>query len=120
MDNAEFDEFVLANMPYFIAVNYQRLLETQNPQERVKLILHIYNLVIRTLTISLVSQYLIQDREDLNEPSLNDLLLHTFPTTFLTLDIWQKIFFTLLRVYKSKSNRLFMPELHDFYWDTSK
>ncbi|MBV9020184.1 MAG: hypothetical protein JO125_09510 [Chloroflexi bacterium] len=40
MEEASFNEFILANMPYFIAVNYQRLLDTQSPQKQVKLILH--------------------------------------------------------------------------------
>jgi hypothetical protein len=55
MTRAEFDEFVLTCMPTFIAINYQRLLEAQDPQEQVALILHIYNLGLRALTINLVS-----------------------------------------------------------------
>src|SRR5947207_13990388 len=89
MEDTDFHAFILANMPYFIAVNYQRVLEAQQAQERVNLIVHIYDLLLRTVTIILVSQYLSQDRSRVNDPFLNDLLLHKFPTDSLTLDIWQ-------------------------------
>ncbi len=119
MDGAGFDEFVLANMPSFIAVNYQRLLETQQPQERINLIVHIYDLLLRIVTIILVSQYLSQERSRVNDPFLNDLLLHKFSTYDLTLDTWQKIFFTAFNVYQGKAKLFFMPELYEFYWDSS-
>ena len=58
MDKNEFDEFVLTHMPTFIALNYQRLLQTYNPQEQVALILHIYNLGLHALAINLVANML--------------------------------------------------------------
>jgi hypothetical protein len=119
MDGAGFDEFVLANMPSFIAVNYQRLLEAQQPQERTNLIVHIYDLLLRIVTIILVSQYLSQERSRVNDPFLNDLLLHKFSTYDLTLDTWQKIFFTTFNVYQGKAKLFFIPELYEFYWDSS-
>src|SRR5436305_295145 len=119
MDGAEFDEFVLANMPSYIAINYQRVLKAQQPRERVNLIVHIYDLLLRTVTITLVSQYLDQDRSRVNDPDLNDLLLNQFSNYDLTLGTWQKIFFTAFNVYRGKANLFFMPELYDFYWDSS-
>jgi hypothetical protein len=116
MEEADFNAFILANMPYFIAVNYQRLLEAQSPQEQVKLTLHIYNLGLRALTISLVSQYLIRDRENVDDPYLNELLWEKFD--HLTTGAWEEIFFTALKAYEGKQDLFFMPELHDFYWDT--
>jgi hypothetical protein len=50
MDGATFDKFILANMPHFIAMHYQRLLKTQQPQEQVELIVQIYNLVLRCIS----------------------------------------------------------------------
>lgn len=122
MDRTEFDEFVLASMPYFIAINYQRLLETRNPQQLVALILHIYNLGLRALTINLMSQYIFRDRAHVTDPYLSDpyldkLLEQKFPR--LTLDAWEELLFTTLKVYEDNQNFLFMPELYDFYWDTS-
>ena len=117
MSDSVFDEFILVNMPHFIAVNYQRLLEAQAPRKRVELALHIYNLGLRALTIGVVSQYLIRDRERVADPYLNELLLQKFP--HLTLDAWQQLLFTSLKAYEGKRDLFFMPELYDFYWDTS-
>src|SRR5436305_303915 len=114
---SDFNEFILTTMPSFIAVNYQHLLETQNPQEQVKLILHIYNLGLRALTISLVSQYITRDSENMNDALLNDLLQQKF--RHLTPDGWKEIFFTALKVYEDHRDLFFIPELYDFYWDTS-
>src|SRR2546421_1798005 len=117
MEQADFNEFIVANMPYFIAVNYQRLLEAQSPQEQVKLILHIYNLGLRALTINLVSQYLIRDREKVDDVYLSELLREKFD--HLTTGAWAEIFFTALKAYEGKQDLFFMPELHNFYWDTT-
>src|SRR6266516_2607903 len=118
MEEADIPAFILANMPYFIAVNYQRLLEAQHPQEQVKLILHIYNLGLRALTSNLVNQYLIRDREKVNDPYLNELLWEKFD--HLTTDAWEEILFTVLRAYESRQDLFFMLELHEFYWDTTR
>src|SRR4029077_4124052 len=113
----DLNAFIQDNMPYFIAVNYQRLLEAQHPQEQVELILHIYNLGLRALTSNLVNQYLIRDREKVNDSYLNDLLWDRFG--HLTPDAWENMFFTVLRAYEGRKNLFFMRELHDFYWDTT-
>ncbi|GHO84901.1 NACHT domain-containing protein [Dictyobacter formicarum] len=117
MEKADFEEFILAHMPSFIAVNYQRLLETQEPQEQVTLQLHIYNLGLHILTINLVSQYLFRDRDLVRDAYLDKLLEQKF--SHLTSDTWEKIFFATLRAYKDNRDLIFMPELYDFYWDTS-
>ncbi len=116
---SDFNEFILAAMPTFIAINYQRLLETQKPQEQVELILHIYNLGLRALTINLVSQYLFRDRalERVSDPYLDKLLEEKFP--HLTSDAWEEMLFKTLRAYEGHRDLFFMPELDHFYWDTS-
>jgi hypothetical protein len=122
MEEAGFDTSMLAKMPYFIAVNYQRLLEAQEPRERVNRIVYLYDLLLRTVTIILVSQYFIhlsQDRVRVNNPYLNELLLEKFPAHSLTLDTWQKIFVEAFNAYQGKPSMFFMPELYGFYWDAS-
>jgi hypothetical protein len=113
----EFDRFVLDNLPHFVAVNYQRLEDLWTPQERLSQILHIYNLGLRALTIGIVSQYLIRDRDRVCDSYLNDLLLQKFPK--LTLDAWQNLLFAALLAYEGKEDLFFMRELYQFYWDTS-
>ncbi|NJN95075.1 MAG: hypothetical protein HC875_13715 [Anaerolineales bacterium] len=117
LSDTELDDFVLSQMPHFIAVNYQRLLTAQTPQEQVELALHTYNLGLRALTLGLVSQYLIRDDDRVSDPYLNELLLQKFPR--LTLDAWQQLLFAALRAYAGKRALFFMPELYDFYWDDS-
>jgi hypothetical protein len=117
MDGVEFDAFILANMPHFIAIHYQRLLKTQQPQEQMELIVQIYNLVLRTLTIILVSQYLIRDRERVSDPDLDRLLLQNFRR--FTPETWEKIVFTSLMAYEGKQDLFFISELYNFYWEIS-
>src|ERR1051326_7125229 len=113
----ELDKLVIDQMPTFIAINYQRLLEEQDPREQVALILHIYNLRLRALTINLVSQYLSRDRGHVNSSFLEDLLEQRFP--HLTPDAWEEMLFTTLNAYEGYRHLFFISELYDFYWDTS-
>ena len=75
MDKIEPDEYLLTNMPHFIAIKYHQLLNAQGPQEQVRLIVQIYDLMLRTLTVSLISQYISQfippERVNIFEPSLH-------------------------------------------------
>jgi hypothetical protein len=97
MSKAEFDDFILSNMPTFIAINYQRLLKAQDPQEQVAQILHIYNLCLRVLTITMISQYLFHDRDHIADSYLDSLLEEKLP--HLTPDSWEGMLFTSLRAY---------------------
>jgi hypothetical protein len=117
MDRVQLDRLILNGMPSFIAKKYNTLLETTSVRDRVQLITHIYDLWLRMLTITLVSQYLIHDRETVSDTDLNTLLKTDFEG--LTIDGWQDVFFTTLDIYKGKRNLFFMPELYDFYWETS-
>lgn len=110
-------EYFVSKMPHFIAINYQRLQDEQSPQKQIEIGLHIYNLGLRILTLVLVSQYLIQDRDKVSDSYLNQLLQQKFP--HLTLDAWQQLFFSTLKAYEGKRDLLFIPELYDFYWDIS-
>ena len=118
MDKIALDDLILQHFPHFIAENYYKLLNAKvSSEERVRLALHIYQLGLRSLAIGLVSQYLIRDRWDITDTYLLNLLSEKFSN--LTLDLWQRLLFLTLRVYEGNKERFFIPELYDFYWDTS-
>src|SRR5712691_6736685 len=98
MDKAELDEYLLANMPHFIAAKYQQLLNAQEPQEKVRLIVQIYDLMLRILTVSLINQYIGQfippERVNIYEPSLHRKLKEFFDASVI--DKWEEIFFFAL------------------------
>lgn len=114
MNGTDFDEFVRANIPYFIAKNYHQLVQEQQPQKQVDLIVHIYNLILRVLTINLVNQYLSQPGE-VNDTDLNEILYLDFLHQ-LTTKVWKETFFAVLRAYENKKERFFIPELYELYW----
>lgn len=101
-----------------MAKNYQRVLDVANPQEKVQRLKHLYSLIVRTLTITLVSQYLIIDKEKIQDSALNDLLLAKFPQ--LTSEAWLNLFFASVKVYGNRRVSLFMLELYELYWNTSQ
>jgi hypothetical protein len=116
MDEEELQAFVLSAMPDYISINFQRVLRAEGSEERVKTMVHVYWLILHTLATILISQYLIRDRETIQNQQLNGLLLNTFPRE-MTLDAWQNLLFLSLQVYEGNRNLLFMPELYDLYWD---
>jgi hypothetical protein len=111
----ELDELVLNEYPYPIAFNYKRLLEEKDWEKRTRTCVHVFECSLRTVTLCLVSQYLVC--KEVNDSELNGLLHRNISRA--TLGIWNEIFFTTLRVYKDKRDLLFMPELYDIYWDVS-
>ncbi len=113
----EFDQLVLRALPHFITIQYQRLLEAETATLKVHNALRVYELTLRTLAISVISQYLIRDADRLNAPILNRLLLTKLPN--VTLDVWQQIFFVTLMAYEGNRDLFFMPELYDFFWDNT-
>ena len=117
MDDAELDRLILNSLPTFIARNYKTLLEATSARDRVALIARVYDLWLRMLTITLVSQYLVHDKDTISNPELNALLKENFQG--LTIDGWQAIFFKTLNVYKGNRDRFFIPELYDFYWNAA-
>ena len=98
-------------MPNFIAINYRAIDGIDNGKARLKKILFVFDLTLRTLAIELICQYLILDKKSFSDPNLNKLILQKYQT--LTLDSWIKIFFTLLDTYSKEKRQIFMPELYD-------
>ncbi len=117
MTETDFDALVTTKLPHFVAVNYQQMLQAADPRERLQRALRTYDLGLRALTIGLVSQYLIRDQTRVSDPYVNDLLLDKFQ--YLTLKTWQELLFAALSAYEGQRELFFMPELYDFYWDTS-
>jgi hypothetical protein len=113
----EFDRFVLRAMPHFIAVQYQKLLGAETPEQKIRHALRVYELGLRALAIGAISQYLICDADRFSDLGLNQLFLTKLPNA--TLDTWQQIFFSTLKAYEGKRSLFFIPELYDFFWDSS-
>jgi hypothetical protein len=116
MSEQDNDRFILEQMPSFIAINYQRLLSVSSPQDQVALALKIYDLGLRSITLNLITQYLIRD-EHVFEVVLNQILQEKLST--LTIDACRDVFFATLRAYEGHRDLLFIKELYDFYWDSS-
>jgi len=111
------DDVLLSTMPHFIAVNYDLALHAHSPEEQIRQAAYTYDLLLRMLSILMVSQYLSFRPEEISDPYLNELLLQKFP--HLTLDTWQQLFFTTLKAYDGKQDLLFVPQLYNLYWDSS-
>ena len=117
MEGNDLNACILTNTPTFVAVNYQRLLEMQEPQEQVTQILYMYNLTVRAMTIGLVTKYLCGNRDQVKNPDLDKLLEQKLPN--LVPGDLEEILFATLRAYKDHRDLLFFTPLYDFYWDIS-
>lgn len=113
----DLDRLIIEEFPQPIAVNYQRLLAMNDWQKKTEHCLRVFEFVLRTMALSVISQYLIRDAETVNDQYLNGLLLEKLPGK-TSLGTWQQLFFATLRAYAGKKSLFFMPELYDFYWDT--
>ncbi|MCA9942897.1 MAG: NACHT domain-containing protein [Anaerolineales bacterium] len=114
----EFDQLVLTEFPYPIAISYQKLLEAKTWRAKIDEGLKIFEFTLRTLTLILINQYLNEDINKINDESFNRLLLSQLPEA--TLGSWVELFFRSLKTYEDKQNLFFMPELYEIMWDTSQ
>lgn len=111
----QLDYQVLHEFPYPLAINYRRILDAGSLQEKALLCLGCFDLSLRAITIQLLIQYLRQDREEIEAPELDHLLLSHFPHARVS--TWKTVFFQLLRAYQGQKKRLYAPELYELYWD---
>lgn len=111
------DKFVMESMPYFIAEQYKKVMEEDDVDKKIEAALRVYEIGLRTLSLTLVSQYLTRDYDKLSDPALNQMLETKLP--FTTLKVWKELFFLGLRAYGGHRDLLFVKELYDFYWDRS-
>ena len=77
--------------------------------------LRTYDLGLRALTIGWSASMYARPGD--HRRLVNDLLLNQF--RHLTLYAWQELLFATLSAYEGQRELLFMPELYDFYWDTT-
>ncbi len=116
--NEELNNTVLNKFPYPIAVNYKRLITADTWKERVDFGIKLFEFGLRLLSVTLLSKYLITDVDRVKDKALDNYLLKTLQRN-ISLGTWNEILFRILQVYERKRNLFFMPELYDFYWDTS-
>lgn len=64
------DELVLSEYPYPIAANYRRMLKTGNWEQRTCECITVFEYALRAITLGALSQYLIQDPDEVNDPEL--------------------------------------------------
>ena len=109
------DNFVFESMPTFISNQYQKIVNSTDSQKKIRGIVQLYDQIIRTLAIVLISQYLKYNFDQFKSEEINKLLLSDLHSP--TRHFWTKIFFRTLVVYEKNRDLFFMPELYDFYWN---
>lgn len=117
MEYDDFDKFILSKMPSFIAQGYKKILLSQTAKDKTQAALYVFDLSIRSLAIGVVSQYLVRDRDKINDSYLDQMLSDKLPGG--TLKTWLDLFLLTLKVYVGNKDLFFVTELYDFYWDTS-
>jgi hypothetical protein len=118
LTESELDGLVVAEYPYPIAANYRRLLETSDWEARTRRCLEVFKFGIRTITLGILSQYLLRDLHQVRDAELDGRLCKHLKQA--SLGQWVDFFFLTLRAYRGKRELLFIPELYDLYWDSSQ
>ena len=110
-----FDQRVLEQYPYFLSVAYARLLHAESWQERAERLVHLYELGIRLLVLAIIGQYLLRDRERIEDERLNRALDEAFfrQTTF---GQWHEILLKAMDAYRYARDAFFIPDIYDFFW----
>ncbi|MBN8655652.1 MAG: hypothetical protein J0M11_07945 [Anaerolineae bacterium] len=106
---------IINDFPYFISVNYERLLNESNWREKTRQCIHIFDFSIRAISLIILGQYLIEDRENLSNPIYNKLLKDKLPKA--TLGTWVNICFRGIQTYAESNHGFFLKELTDLYLD---
>jgi len=116
--NTLLEDKITHKMPTFLSKNFDVLLNEKKPESRLKQLLHLYNLELRLITITFISQYLIIDKDLFSDNYLNDILFNDFP--HITMSDWRRLLFTAFKAYKGRKKLLYIPELYDTYWGTKR
>jgi hypothetical protein len=112
------DQLILTEYPYPIAVSYRKLLDTKGGEESHRRCIEVFEYGLRTVTLGLLSQYLGPHASRVRYAALDTHLYQKLKEA--SLGDWVDFLFDGLRAYGGKRELLFMPELYDFYWNTSK
>src|SRR4051812_2403759 len=111
------DQLVLSSYPYPIAIAYRKALEAPDWEKKIEWALKTFEYGLRTLTLSILSQYLNRDQDQVDDPELNALLYENL-SRGATLGTWKRIFFTCIEAYGNRRDLFFMTELYDLYWNS--
>lgn len=120
--HSDLDSIVLNEFPHFLATRFKLMLDTTSFQLKVSHALSFFEVGLRTFTLGILSQYLYRDLALINDPVVNNtaLTLMQGGKKKPALGDWNRLFFSLLTAYESHRERFFMPQLYDFYWNTTK
>lgn len=117
LSDDQVDQLVLTEYPYPIAVNYRRLLESQSWEACTRKCIEVFEYGLRTITLGVLSQYLIRDVDKLSDTQLDKMLHKNLPEA--SLGRWNEFFWQMLRAYGGRRELFFMPKLYDLHWDIS-
>jgi hypothetical protein len=118
LTDQELDALVLAEYPYPIAANYQHLLETSDWEARAHRCVEAFEFGLRVITLGVLGQYLLRDLHWVRDADLDGKLCKHLKQA--SLGQWIDFLFLTLHAYKGQRELLFMPELYDLHWDTSR
>lgn len=103
---------VLENFPTPIAIAFQRMQTAETWQARTNWALHVFEYSLRSLSLIVVSQYLIKDHDNsFFDPKLDQLLLRQMSRQ--QFGSWVEILFTTLKYYTNSKRALFIPEMEN-------
>lgn len=114
----DLNKLVTEEFPYPIAFHYRELLKIKDWEKKTRKGIYIFEITVRAITCYVLSEYLIEDLENINNPEFDRLLLKRLGQA--SLGQWVGFLFDCLATYQDKREQFFIPELYDFYWDTAK
>ncbi|MBI4319453.1 MAG: hypothetical protein HY675_13275 [Chloroflexi bacterium] len=112
------DRLVLGTYPYPIAVNYRQMLDARYWPVKVLLGIRVFEYTVRILSLCAISQYVSGDAASMKDKTLNQLLIERLARA--SMGTWKQMFFDILKAYAGRREQLFVTEMYDLYWDTSR
>ena len=111
---------VINSYPYPIALTFKNLTDLPNSADSVelkhKMIGELFEAILRYLASIAIGQYIMDGKGNGN---IDDLLSDVYLRSS-TLDQWNIILKDILRFYRDKNKKLFMPEMDDFYFEKKR
>ena len=96
IDKKELVQIILNEFPFPIAVSYQKIIDQETWKEKVESAVRVFDYLLRTLCLVVISQYLVYDRgKDFSDSDLNEKLRSKLPTA--SFGIWFDILFSTLK-----------------------
>lgn len=104
-------------LPSYLARNLEKVLNAETPEESCRSMRDVFSLLVRTVTISLVSQYLFQKKDRVQDDNLNHMLANNLPE--LSMDACLQLLFASVNALGNEPQNFFIQEIYELYWDTS-